>query len=547
MSLPQNAVEWRWVDQVVADRIYIVGAGVAGLLTAWAIVQEYQRSGRNLPDVVMIDRAAQPGAGLTAGNGRSLTATEGLVAGGLTPEQLATAFTTPADRGGYTYPGYQPTITDRHAIEGFLAAAEAAAPTAANREQAMVQFGLQNLARWRKFAGDRPDLAARCGLHLGPKLRIYQGSTATARARQEVARLNQVGDPTTARLVDAVTAVQLNPGLADFLSKAGSPSIITLQPGGAIHAGRLVAELARELTELGCLRWHLASSITSIDRDSRGRIHQLRAVQGGMTIALGNSTDHFIFATGFDPLLERSGAIAQPLFPIAGTSITFTLDQTAIARGLRFPRRAWKHDGLAGPLVISPTFCPQPAFLAWLNDLAAQGCDRLEASRDRDGFISPHWATRQGSIAPAELDPRQLDQFQPDALGPAAGTWEVRIGGCKFYPGTMHPLDLHHPGSQWALRSQLRAAQQFFPDLVAHSLGEDWRWPEGPVNPQTIAAIQPWVGSRPVYPDGEAIVGPCAPNGFAITGTGSWGLASGLGNSAIAAQWLMSQVIGSRS
>jgi hypothetical protein len=543
MSLPQNSVEWRWVDRPTVDRIYIVGAGVAGLLTAWAIVQDCQRSGRALPDLVMIDRAARPGAGLTAGNGRSLTATEGLVAGGLTPEQLAVALATPLDHGGYTYPGYEPTIADRHAIERFLDAAHAAAPTMADRERAMVQFGLQNLDRWRTFARDRPEIAARCGLHLGPKLRIYQGPTATHRAQQEVDRLNQAGDPTTSRLVDATTAIQLNPGLAGFLRGPGSPSVITQQPGGAIHAGRLVTELAAELTALGCLRWHLASAITSIDRDACGRIHQLRAVQGGMAIALGNSADRFIFATGFDPLLEHSGTIAQPLFPIAGTSITFTLDQGAIARGLQFPRRAWKHDGFAGPLVISPTFFPQPDFLDWLDQRTAQGIEVIDPTTDRHGFIDPQWAAQHPSIALADLDPRQLDRCQPDALGSAAGTWDVRIGGCKFYPGTAKPLDLHHPGTQWALRSQLIAAQQFFPSLVAHCLGDDWRLPEGPINPETIAAIDPWVGSRPVYPDGQAIVGPCAPNGFAITGTGSWGLASGLGNSAIATQWLASQAI----
>ncbi len=522
------------------DRVYIVGAGVAGLLTAWAIGQDCQRSGRALPALVMIDRAVEPGAGLTAGNGRSLTASEGLVAGGLTPDQLAVAFQTPIDQGGYAYPGFQATAADRTAIEAFLDRARAAAPQAAAQEQAMLRFGLQNLELWRDFAHQCPQIAARTGLHLGPKLRIYQGPTAEAKAHREVDRLNQASGPeAVAGVVSVAEAIALNPGLEGFLTRDPFAGCITRQPGGAIHASRLVAELAAQLESIGCLQWQLATQIVGIERDASGRIQHLRAITGGQAITLGNAGDQFIFATGFDPLLAQSGAVAAALFPIAGTSITFRVPPAAIAQSLRFPRRAWKHDGFAGPLVISPTLIPSADFLGWLDALADRGVgaiDPRELTGDRAGFIDPHWCATETAIDPARLDPRQLDRFQPDALGPTAGQWEIRIGGCKFYPGADRPLDLDHPGAQWALRSQLIAAQQFFPELLALNLG-------GPIDPSeidlgTIGPLQPWVGPRPVYADGQAIVQPCAPNGFAISGTGSWGLASGPGNGAIAAHWL---------
>ncbi|HEY9688915.1 MAG TPA: FAD-dependent oxidoreductase, partial [Coleofasciculaceae cyanobacterium] len=275
------------------------------------------------------------------------------------------------------------------------------------------------------------------------------------------------------------------------------------------------------------------------DRDATGRIQRLRATHGGRAIALGTAADRFIFATGFDPLLAASGAVAANLFPIAGTSITFRLPPSAIAQGLRFPRRAWKHDGFAGPLVISPTFSPSADFLGWLDGLADRGTaaiDPRDLTGDRAGFIDPNWCATETAIDPATLDPRQLDRFQPDALGPAAGDWEIRIGGCKFYPGVDRPLDLDHPGAQWALRSQLIAAHRFFPEVLAHNLGR--AIDPGDIPLDAIGSLNPWVGPRPVYADGQAIVRPCAPNGFAISGTGSWGLASGPGNGAIAAQWL---------
>lgn len=518
-----------------ARRVYIVGAGVAGLLTAWAIRQTGQTE---LP-LVMVDRAAAPGSGLTAGNGRSLTATEGLVAGGLTPAQLAQAFETPVDQGGYAYPGFVAQGADRAAIGAFLERARAQEPTAADRERAMLQLGFRNLHLWRELAAQDPHLAARTGLQLGAKLRVYQGPQAETKANQEVARLHRAaGDRSVAALVSVAEALALNPGLAPFLGAAAFAGQITRQPGGAIHAGRLVAELTDRLNQMGRIQWQLNTEIAGIDRDASGQIQQLRAHQGGKAITLGRATDRFIFATGFDPLLEQSGAVSQPLFPIAGTSITFSIPRSAIAQGLTFPRRAWKQDGSAGPLVISPTLIPTTAFLDWLDQQRALDRLALDLSGDATDWIDHTWAAAWGDrLIPLDvLDPRRLDRFQPEALGAAAGDWEIRIGGCKFYPGVDRPLDLQHPGARWALRSQLRAAAQFFPELWAlhgspnlESESPDWA---------SLAALQPWVGARPVHADGQSTVAPCGPNGFVITGTGSWGLASGPGNGQRAAGWL---------
>ncbi|MGD1849845.1 MAG: hypothetical protein ACFCBU_04330, partial [Cyanophyceae cyanobacterium] len=71
--------------------------------------------------VVIIERADQLGTGLTQGNGRSLTATEGLVAAGVKPDELERSLATPLDQGGYAYPGFIPTAADQAQMDRYTA------------------------------------------------------------------------------------------------------------------------------------------------------------------------------------------------------------------------------------------------------------------------------------------------------------------------------------------------------------------------------------------------------------------------------------------
>ena len=492
--------------------MYIIGGGVAGLLTAQALLIDPLdgASGDRHPDlqVVIVERAEQLGMGLTQGNGRSLTATEGLVAAGIPPAALEQALVTPLQKGGYAYPGFVPNGADRAEMDQYAAGLRAIAPEINNRDLSLVRFGLANLKLWRRWAERYPALATASGFYLNEKLRIYGGSRAQERAIAEVNRLNQAGidcdwPHQPGRLATHADALAFDPAMGPYFScPSTSQQALTLQPGGAVHGGRLVEQLANKLlatgqvavctqTQVREILWRSPNPTSPQQRSITG----LQVERAGQLEPLGTADDCYVFATGFDEVLYQSGAIAAPLFPVAGTSITLPLPKNSGSNTPQFPQRAWKQDVL-GPLVFSPTFDPT------------------------------------------------LDQ------------WILRIGGFKFYPGgAAHPpLDLGHPGVKWAVQQQIQQAIAFLPDAMGQILGNDTL--VALVAPNTSKPLKntdvmdvmdwdclcdrvnPWVGVRPLYADGMAALGPFARNGYAISGTGSWGLSSGIGNAALIQQWL---------
>ncbi|MEM1427607.1 MAG: FAD-dependent oxidoreductase, partial [Cyanobacteria bacterium P01_H01_bin.130] len=300
-----------------------------------------------------------------------------------------------------------------------------------------MRFGLANLTQWQTWASQYPDLATASGFYLNEKLRIYGGAQAQTRAIAEVDRLNQAGSDCgwkkPGRLASYADALAFDPAMEAYLAPRSSAArqaakqfrgALTLQPGGAIHVGRLVEKLTATLLASGKVTLHTQARVQDIqwrspDGEGRGRVIEGLLLEGRTPQRLGTATDQYVFATGFDELLHRSRAIAAPLFPVAGTSITLQLpvsssgqaaqaaqaDQDDQAASLGFPQRAWKQDTL-GPLVFSPTF---------------------------DTVLN---------------------------------RWILRVGGFKFYPGIggAHPaLDLNHPGARWAIHHQIHQAIAFMP------------------------------------------------------------------------------------
>ncbi|MEM1424989.1 MAG: FAD-dependent oxidoreductase [Cyanobacteria bacterium P01_H01_bin.130] len=495
--------------------VYIIGGGIAGLLVAQTLVAASNEAKGAVPwaRIAIVERGERPGMGLTQGNGRSLTATEGLVAAGMTPAALDRALVTPLDQGGYAYPGFVPTAEDQTAMGNYAAGLRAIAADIDNRDLSLVRFGLANLTQWQAWASQYPDLAAASGFYLNEKLRIYGGAQAQTRAIAEVDRLNQAGPDCgwekPGRLASYRDALAFDPAMEAYLAPRSNAAqqfegALTLQPGGAIHVGRLVEKLTATLLASGQVALHTQARVRGIQWRSPGagmeRIIGGLLLEGNTPQKLGTANDWYVFATGFDGLLHQSGAIAAPLFPVAGTSITLQLPESesratngangANAASTGFPQHAWKQDTL-GPLVFSPTF---------------------------DTVIN---------------------------------RWILRVGGFKFYPGTgdAHPaLDLNHPGARWAIHHQIHQAIAFLPDVVPQLLNGiipsdrdpngDWITGNGAKLEALQDILNPWIGLRPLYADGMAALGPFATNGYAISGTGSWGLSSGIGNAALIGQWL---------
>ncbi|MGD1939580.1 MAG: FAD-dependent oxidoreductase [Cyanophyceae cyanobacterium] len=481
--------------------VYIIGGGVAGLLTAQSLLKEIADGATPWSQVVIIERAEQLGTGLTQGNGRSLTATEGLVAAGMKPDELERSLATPLEKGGYAYPGFVATPADQAQMDDYAAGLRAIASDIVNRDLSLVRFGLATLTQWQSWAQECPKLAEKSGFYISEKLRIYGGKRAKRRAIAEVSRLNNAGADcgwdNPGQVVTYQDALDFDPAMGAYLESRLDgdrqfDGALTLQPGGAIHVGRLMEELTQSL--LATNRVSLCTNTHVQDIQWRSPAQGLHRQITGLTVktfggqhsgcrTLGTAEDAYVFATGFDDLLHRSGAIAAPLFPVAGTSITLVLPPAIPNTSVKsFPQRAWKQDVL-GPLVFSPTF---------------------DTVLDR---------------------------------------WILRVGGLKFYPGANNepPLDFEHPGVQWAIAQQIQQAMAFVPKVMGNLLGAEF-------NGKTFVAaadwmplkdkINPWAGLRPLYSDGMAALGPFASNGYAISGTGSWGLSSGIGNGALITQWL---------
>ncbi|WP_036481124.1 FAD-dependent oxidoreductase [Myxosarcina sp. GI1] len=555
-------------SSVGQGKTYIVGAGVAGLLVADALIELSSSRSQTLPNIEIIDQAFSVGEKLTKGNGRSMTVSEGLVAAGATPAQLRAAFTTSVFEGGMLYPGFAPTEADRQAIIAYIKSMEADVEEQAQilaqqgmetdvnaaallaRDDALLRFGFANVELWQVFARKNPIIAAKSGLQMNEKFRIYEGATAKKRAIKEVESINRIGAEfgasSSARLISYREAIAIDPALKPYflsrLDEAGNyQGAITMQPGGVIHGGLLVRELEQKLRQLG-VTFSLGLKVCGIELDSDGRIVGLKVLKNGVETAIGSPKDRFICTTGCDRLLSQSGIFSEELFPIAGTSITIPVDEEAVRRGIPFSRKSWKQDGV-GPLVISPTFSANDEFIAFIDALDPATFDPLAPEIRELEFFSAEFSESfvAQTFNPQTIDPRQPD-FDPFCVGARAGSWELRIGGLKFYPGREEALDLDHSGVRWALHEQIKKAIEFMPELMSHVLQRslptvDTDGYQGDrVTAEDLLKLQPWTGARPMYDKGMAAVGAFCSNGYAIVGTGSWGMACGLGNAAIIAQ-----------
>ena len=515
--------------------VYVIGGGVAGLLTAAAV------AARSRDRVVVVERSASVAAELTYGNGRSLTVTEGTIAAGLSASKLAESFGRPLAAGGYGYPGFVATAADRAELAGFLARSRQRLTDVVARDRALLRFGVASLHLWREFAQQHPTIAAQTGLQLHRKLRLYTGDRGADRAAAEVAavvaacREGGWAEPAGA-LATVDDAIALEPSLAPYLTQ-GFDGGISVQPGGAIHGERLVKCLAAALVESGRVEVRTGVAVRSLRRRADGTIAGMEVDHRGRSHTWGTVADRYVIATGMGGLLADDGVLTEPLFPLAGASITLPVDGAIARSAVPFPRRSWKHDGV-GPLVISTVFLPDAAYLDFLDSYDPNTFEPDRPELRRSELLDSRWCDRvdRATFDPASLDPRRIDRFDPAAVGPAAGRWEIRIGGFKFYPGDRDPSDLDHPGSRWAIAAQVEFARTVYPNLMDHLLDRAIDPATAPV--AALAHLTPWAGARPVYASGMAALGPLCANGYAIVGTGSWGLASGPANASAIAQWI---------
>ena len=178
-------------------KILVLGAGVVGLTTAWALVEDGN-------EVVVVDRNPDVGGDASPGNGAQLS--YNFVAPFASPETLRHLPALLLERDGPTRfrPGFDPAFL-RWGVS-FLRHCT----TAAVRRTTAAQLALAALSRaemGRLLSG----LKLEFGLRTAGKLVVYRGAAGVAAARRQVERQAALGSEQA--VLDPAECLALEPGL----------------------------------------------------------------------------------------------------------------------------------------------------------------------------------------------------------------------------------------------------------------------------------------------------------------------------------------------
>ncbi len=296
------------MTQEPSQHICIVGAGIVGLATAYTL----QRAGHR---ITVIDRAAQPAAGASGGNGA----------------QLSYSYVQPlADPGIWKMLPtlllekdsplqFRPQLDPQQWSWGlqFLAACNSRTSQDSTRE--LLALAAQSRIA---FEDALQREALHCDHHTPGKLVLYatqQGLDDAARQVQLQATLGGAAQ----RIVSAAEATRIEPALAAYASRY--VGAVHTPSESAADCRMLCAQLSALLAERGAAL-HYAATVQTYD------------VQGGSIQSLHTSTgqriaaDHFVLASGFESAEQaRRLGVHVPVYPLKGYSITIDAAQALAA------------------------------------------------------------------------------------------------------------------------------------------------------------------------------------------------------------------------
>jgi len=272
-------------------RVCILGAGVIGLTTAWALAEAGC-------DVSLVDAQAAAGQGASRGNGAQLSYS--FVAPLASPETLRHLPAMLLDRDGplLMRPGLDPAIL-RWGV-AFLASCR---PSAVRRTIA-AQLTLAALSR-AELEALTTHLPLQFGLREAGKLVLYRSTTGFAAARGMAADHVAVLSATECRALEP--ALRIAPAAI-----AGGLFTATEQVG---DCGAFCDGLARALHDRNGVRWHMGAPARPVLEG--GRLVAIEA--GGERI----EADAFVLALGAGATRFAAAAgVRLPVYPLKGYSLT---------------------------------------------------------------------------------------------------------------------------------------------------------------------------------------------------------------------------------
>ncbi len=278
--------------------VCVIGAGVVGLATAYALQQAGHR-------VTVVDRAERPAMGASSGNGAQLSYAyvQPLADPGIwkqLPKLLLEPdsplkFRLQADPRQWSW-GLQ-----------FLGACNAR--TSADSTRALLTLAAESrLAFEAMLAREALD----CDHHQPGKLVLYPTQQALDGAAQQVALQATLAGPLQ-QVVDAAEVARLEPALASYAPRMAGA--IYTPSESAADCRKLCEQLAHLLAQRGA------------DLHFGTQVHR-HAVQGGRITALDTSNgritaDQFVLASGWESAVQaRQLGVHVPVYPLKGYSIT---------------------------------------------------------------------------------------------------------------------------------------------------------------------------------------------------------------------------------
>ncbi len=330
-------------------RVLVLGAGVIGLTTAWALTEAGC-------DVVIVDRNAEAGGDASPGNGAQLS--YNFVAPFASPETLRHLPALLRERDGPTRmrPGMDPAFM-RWGMDFLRNCTNAAV-----RRTTVAQLALAALSRMemQRLSGSLP---IAFGLRVAGKLVVYRDSDSLAAAGRQVERQKGLG--AEQRVLTARECLEQEPGLR-IAEAALSGGVFT--PSEEVgDCAAFCRGLAEQLRMRNTVEWRLGDACTPLLRDGA-----LAGVQVG-TEAI--EADRTVLCAGAGaPAFGRATGLRLPIVPMKGYSLTLT------------PTVALRHSvtDAARKIVFAPL--PGPAIrVAGIADFVGQdrGLDpvRLDAMR----------------------------------------------------------------------------------------------------------------------------------------------------------------------
>ena len=305
--------------------ILVLGAGVVGLTTAWALTVAGF-------DVTIVDRNEAPGGDASAGNGAQLS--YNFVAPFASPETLRHLPALLSERDGPTR--FRPGLDPAFARWGLAFLRNCT--TEAVRRTTVAQLALAALSRMEmeRLSGVLP---LDFGLRAAGKLVVYRGGAGFAAARRQVERQEGLG--AEQRVLGPRECLALEPGLR-IAEAALSGGVFT--PSEQVgDCAAFCRDLVTQLRRRNTVQWRLGAACAPLVSDGRlrGVTIGARAIEAETTVlCLGAGSPGFAAAAG----------MRLPIVPMKGYSLTLR-PRTPLDHSVTDMDRKIVFAPLSGPLI----------------------------------------------------------------------------------------------------------------------------------------------------------------------------------------------------